>query len=303
MTLVGTLKNIAYIALFIILLPLIPLTVNAIQKLYNRYIDPRTQVAVIPVKGVLYDSGYHSKHLHNAFKDDHIKAILLKIECAGSASGTGYAIYNEIMTLKKEYPKPIIALVENICASGGYYIACSTDHIITSPAALVGSIGVTIPFFFQFKDFVEQFKIKYVPLATGDYKNTTNPFSDLTPQQKQMLQELLDDTYEQFVADVAQNRNLPTATASEWANGKIFTGRQALKLGLVDELGSSSQAVKAIKEKALIEGEIKWINAPSKSIWSWFGGENDDNDQSIFSSCVNEVCTVLETRYGNHVMH
>jgi len=303
MTLIGTLKNIGYIALFIILLPLIPLVVNSIQKLYNRYIDPRTQVAVMPIKGVLYDSGYYTKHLHQYFKDPQIKAILLKIECPGSASGTGNAIYNELVTLKKEYPKPVIVLVENVCASGGYYIACAADHIIASPAALIGSIGVACPYFFQFKDFIEQYKVKYVPLAAGEYKNTTNPFTEITPAQKKMMQGVLDDSYEQFVADVAQSRTIPVTTANEWANGKIFSGRQALQLHLIDELGSSSQALKAIKEKAMIEGEIKWVHAPSKtSFWALFGGDSDDTDQSVFSSCINEVCSVVESRYGNHLM-
>lgn len=304
MTLSGTLRKIGYIALFIIILPLIPLVMNGISTFYNRYVDPRTQVAVIPIKGVLYDSAYYTKYLHKYFKDPYIKAILLKIESPGSASGTGEAIFNEIITLKQEYPKPVITLVENICASGGYYIACGSDRIIASPMALVGSIGTTFPYFFQLKDFVEQFKVKYVPLAAGDFKNSTNPFSELSPEQKKMLQGVLDDSYEQFAADIAKARNLSLDNLKEWGNGRIFSGRQALKLHLIDELGSSSQAIKALKDKAHIEGEIHWIKPPSKSkLWSFFGGESDDEDQSIFASCVNEACTVIENRYHNQSMH
>jgi protease-4 len=119
-----------------------------------------------------------------------------------------------------------------------------------------------------------------------------------------MMQGVLDDTYEQFVADVAQSRAIPVANANEWADGKIFSGRQALQLNLIDELGSSSNALRAIKEKAQIEGEIKWIHAPSQTnLWSLFSGNSsDDTDQSIFASCVNEICTVVESRYGNHLM-
>ena len=297
MTFIGTLKNIGYLALFILLLPLIPLITGGIQKFYNRYVDPRAQVGVLPIKGVLYDSGYYTKQLHTFFKDNHIKAILLKIECPGSATGTGQAIYNELITLKKQYPKPVIVLVENLCASGGYYIACGADHIIASPMALIGSIGVAAPYLFKLKDFVEQFKIKYVPLTAGDYKNTTNPFADLTDAQKAMLQGVLDDSYEQFIADVAQSRNLDQTKAKEYGDGKIFSGRQALALGLIDQLGSSSQAIQTIKEKANIETEIKWVHAPSKTgLWALFGKESDE-EQSVFSACAHEFCTILESRY------
>lgn len=301
MTLVGTLKKIAYIALFIIILPLIPLIVNGFQSLYNRYLDPRDQVAILPIKGVLYESGYYTKQLNKFFKDDQIKAILLKIESPGSAAGTGQAIYNEIIELKKEYPKPIVALIENVCASGGYYIVCACDHIVSSPMAVVGSIGSAFPYFFQVKDCLEQIKIKYVPLAAGDYKNSTNPFTDITPEQKQMLQSVIDDSYEIFAEDVAANRNLSLDTKNEWANGKLFSGRQALKLGLIDELGSQTQIIKAIKDKAHLDHDIKWIHAPSRTgFWSFFSSDTDE--QTMLSCLANEFVTIAENRYNSHII-
>lgn len=297
MTLKGTLKKIGYFALFLILISLFPLFISAIHNLYNRYLDPRAHVAVLPIKGVLCDSSYYTKQLHKYFKDDQIKAILLRIESPGSTTGTGNAIYNELITLKKEYPKPVIVLVENICASGGYYIACGGDHIIASPMAIIGSIGVAAPYLVQLKDFIEQFKIKFVPLAAGDYKNSTNPLTDLTPEQQKMLQEMLDDSYAIFTNDVAKSRNLSLDQADQWANGKVFTGRQALQLKLIDQLGSSSQAVEAIKEKAGITTDIKWIKPPSRGgILSLFM-DSSDQDESFFASCINEFCAVLESRY------
>jgi protease IV len=302
MTLVGTLKNIVYIALFIILLPLIPLMIGGIQQLYNRYIDPRSQVGVLPIKGILYDSNYYTKQLNRFFKDDAIKAVLIKIECPGSAAGTGQAIYNELMELKKVYEKPVIVLVENVCASGGYYIASAADHIVASPMALIGSIGVAMPYFFNLKEFTEYYKIKYVPLAAGEFKNSTNPFTEITPQQKKMLQSVIDDSYEQFAIDIAERRNLSLDTKNVWANGKIFNGRQALKLGLIDELGSMTQATQAIKQKTNITGDIKWIHAPSKTgIWTLLGGESDD-EQTAVSALANECITIVENRFNNHIV-
>lgn len=305
MTLMGTLKNVFYIFIFLVLASFIPILMNGVSSFYNRYVEQRTQVGVLPIKGVLYDSSSSVKQLHKYFKDPAIKAILLKIECPGSATGTGHIIFNEIMTLKSEYPKPVIALVENVCASGGYYIASAADHIIASPMAIIGSVGVTTSNFFQLKEFMEQFKIKYVPITAGEYKNSTNPFTTITPEQKRMLQELLDDDYDQFVSDIAQRRNISKESAPQWANGRIFSGRQAFALHLIDELGSWSQAIKVIKNKADIETEIKWVHPPSKTgIRALLGGDSDDAaDDSIFSRMVNQVFTIAETRYGTHLIH
>ena len=230
------------------------------------------------------------------------KQFCSKLNVLDHAAGTGQAIYNEIMELKKIYPKPVIVLVENVCASGGYYIACAADHIIASPMALVGSIGVAMPYFFQFKEFAEYHKIKYVPLAAGEYKNSTNPFTEITPEQKQMLQSVLDDSYEQFAADIAEHRNLSLDTKNEWANGKIFNGRQALKLGLIDELGSATQVTQAIKQRSGITGDIKWIHAPSRTgVWALLGGESDD-EQTLVSALAHECLTIVENRYNNHIV-
>ena len=296
MSLFDYIKNIFFI---LIILQIAPSLIENLMKQYSKYIEQRTKVAVLPIKGVLYNSEIHSKRLHTFFKDDDIKAILIKMECPGSASGTGESIYNEILALKKEFPKPIIVLVENVCASGGYNIACATDYIIAPGSSLIGSIGTMLPNLFQLKEFVNQFKIGYVPIASGQYKTSTDPFSDMTPEQQTMLQGVSDDAYNQFAEEVAQTRKLSLTKSSEWADGKIFTGRQALKLGLIDEIGSAYTAVKKIKEKALIEGEIEWVHPPKKSSWSKLFGATDstDGDNSMFSSIVNQICSTLENRY------
>ena len=100
--------------LILIILQIAPSLIQNIMKQYAHYIEPRTKVAVLPIRGVLYDSSQPCKQLNTFFKDDEIKAILIKMECPGSTAGTGQAIYNEILSLKKEYPKPVLVLVENV---------------------------------------------------------------------------------------------------------------------------------------------------------------------------------------------
>ncbi|MDP3889258.1 MAG: signal peptide peptidase SppA [bacterium] len=303
MTFYDYLKN---ILLILILLQFAPSLVENIKKQYGRYLEPQTPVAVIPIKGILYDSSSYVRQLHKYFKEPKIKAILLKMECAGSTSGTGEAIYNEIMELKKEYPKPVVVLVENVCASGGYLIACAADHIVAPSMATIGSIGNYLPFLFQLREFLQDYKIRYISIKGGKYKTTGDPFVDMTSEEQALLQSMAHDAYDQFVHIVAKARKLSITATLERAEGKIFTGNQALKLGLIDEVGSAYNAIKVIKNKAMIEGEIEWVkeHQPTSLLSSLLGGSSPtDNDSSFLSCMVNSICTTLETRYTSAKMY
>ncbi|MCX5921833.1 MAG: S49 family peptidase, partial [Candidatus Dependentiae bacterium] len=204
------LKNIFIILLIIHFAPMV---FESIRKQYSKLLVPSTKVGVLTIKGILYDASYYNNQLTTFFKDNSIKAVLLKIECPGGAAGSSQALFNEIQALKKQYPKPVITLVENVCTSGGYYIACSSDSIIATGAATIGSIGCYLPLF-QLKEFIEQFKIGYTPIKTGAYKTITDPLSSKTPEEKALLQELSADIYQQFVEDVAAQRKLSINTVN-----------------------------------------------------------------------------------------
>jgi protease-4 len=298
MTFFDYLKNIFFLLIF---LQFLPGLVDGLRKQYHQLIEPRAKVGVVSITGVIDDSEYYTKQLTKYFKDHSIKAILIKMDSPGGAAGSGEAIFNEIIALKNAHKKPIITLVENTCASGGYYIACASDHIIAPATSLIGSIGATFPsiFFVHLREFLTQYKIGYKPLYAGAYKNCIDPLSDTTPEQEALLQGLLNDCYESFAQAVAKSRKLSLNAKETWANGKIFTGRQAKEIGLIDEVGSSYNAIRMIKEKALIEGEIEWIKQPAPSpIYRFFGtGSGQDDDTSLFASFINNVCAVVENRY------
>lgn len=280
-------KNVLILLIFV---QLAPTFFSNIRKQYNKYISPQTQVGVIKFSGAIYDSAPYNKQLHDLFTNNDIKAILLEIECPGSAAGSGQIIHNEIQQLKKQYHKPVVALVENICASGGYYIASAADHIIAPGCSLIGSIGVTLPYFFQLKDFAEQFKIHHIPMRAGTYKDATNPLVNINDADKALLQGLLNDFHQQFIADIAHNRTLSPATAATWGDGQLFSGRQALKLGLIDEVGSAHNAIAIIKKKAIIEGEIEWIKkAPQSGLAALFGDSDSQDDQTLFHALVQKI--------------
>lgn len=291
-------KNIFFILLLLQFAP--PLLKN-ITKQYGYYFEPHTKVGYLSIKGLIMNSSYSIHYLKKFFEDKEIKAILLFIESPGGAAGSAEAIAHEIELLKKEYPKPIITLSENVVASGGYYIAASTDQIITSPSTLVGSIGTTIPGQFKLNDFIEEHKIHYNVIKAGEYKVITDPFVNLTPEQNALLQDVADSSYANFITHVSKQRpKLSLDTAPTWANGKIFTGTQALKLNLIDQVGSKSDAIKKIKEMAIIEGKITWVK-PEKApnFWSFFGSSDyADSNDSFMTRMINNICLVLEERYG-----
>lgn len=275
------LKNIFFL---LILIQLAPLFLHNIRRQYNEFIDPKTEVGALTVTGVVYDSSYYTKNLRKFFKNQDIKAILIKIESAGAAAGSAEAIANEINLLKKEFPKPVVCLCENLCTSGSYYIAVAADYIIAPPSALIGSIGTKIPYQFKFNELLETLKIQYIPISAGTYKESTDPFVKATPEQIEHLKEVTNDSYKNFIGHVAKHRpKLTIDSAPQWAEGKIFTARQALKLGLIDELGSLTTSIKKIKEMALIDGDIDWIEpTTSKSFLTWiFGSPTRDSEFAV----------------------
>lgn len=258
----GFLKFILLLLVFILVAPAL---VKNIYDTYQDLLKEKTKVALITIEKTLTEAEPYTEQLRKQFKNPEIKAIVLKIESGGGAAGTSQTIFNELKALKAQYPKPVIVFVENICASGAYYIACAADTIIASPSAFIGSIGVYIPHP-ELKEFIEQFKIKYSVIKTGAFKAVGDPFLGDSPEQLAMLQELTNDTYKQFVNDVAQSRSkLALANSTMWAEGKVFTGTQALELGLIDKTGSPSTVDQELRDTIAIVGDIEWVKAPKPS--------------------------------------
>jgi protease-4 len=299
MTLGDILKNIFYVLLiFTFAQPFI----STIKKTYIQTVEPHTKVGYVEISGTIEDSTKHINNLKMLFKDKEIKAVLIKIESLGGVAGSSEALFHELVNLKKEYPKQVAVLVENVCASGAYWVACAADHIVASPVSWVGSIGAYIQSF-KLKEFINYHNIKYDAPKAGSYKNVTDPFVDATPEQMTMLQTLVNQTYQEFAQSVAtaRSKKLSMKNVNEWANGKIFTGRQALELGLIDELGSRSTAEVWIKEKAMVEGKIEWVQ-PSKpsALQNLLGAETHENGPTahVATTIANTICSSLEERYS-----
>ncbi len=293
------LDSIKLIFLTFLILLIAPLVIREVKQQYGSFFESRPKVAVLPLRGIIYDSSFYVKQLQQYFTDPEIKGILLKIECPGTASGTGETIYNEIQTLKRNYPKPVIGLVENVCTAGGYWIACAVDYLIAPGTSIIGNIGSTLPYLFRFKEFIEHYHIKYADAKVEGYQSILNPFVELNPHERELLHGILHDTYQQFIHVVAQARKVPLAKADQWADGKTFTGQQALKLHLIDEVGSPQRVITILKQKALIEGDIKWVYPPSLENWvqTMFGMSNM-SEAGMIKGAFDLMSMHMESRYG-----
>ena len=190
---------------------------------------------------------------------------MLRINSPGGAVGPSQEIYMELIKTRKK--KPVIASLGTIAASGGYYIAAAATKIIAAPGTLTGSIGVKLELA-NVQKLLEKIGIEPVVLKSVPYKDIGSPFREVTPEEKEILVKLLQDIHRQFVADIAKGRHLPLKKVEAIADGSIFTGKEAQKLGLVDMLGNFEDAVKEAARLAGIKGEPNLYYPKKKTPWT-----------------------------------
>ena len=217
------------------------------------------KISVIKLDGVISDSAGSSFFrdltssssvldlIIKATKDQNVKAIVIRINSPGGTVAASQELYKAVINARKK--KPIVITMGDIAASGGYYISSAADAIFANPGTLTGSIGV-ITSYLNFYDLLNKIGIKGVVIKSGSYKDIGNPTRPMTPEEKKILQSLLDDTYDQFLSDVSKGRNIQKSTIAKIAQGLIYTGKQAKKAGLVDYLGDYNQAVKYTQKLA-----------------------------------------------------
>jgi len=217
------------------------------------------------------------KRLKELSERKEVKAIVIQINSPGGSVGMVQEVYSQIQKIKKEKKKPIVASFNDIAASGGYYIACACDKIIAHPGTLTGSIGVI----FQFGNVQELFRkigVRAETIKSGKHKDIGSPTRRMTPEEKQILQGLIDDAYNQFLTAVSEGRKMPKDKLKTLADGRIFTGNQALQSGLIDALGDTDTAIQTAAEMGGIKGKPKIYSDqdPWESIFSIIETWNDN---------------------------
>ncbi|NIQ03268.1 MAG: signal peptide peptidase SppA, partial [Nitrospinaceae bacterium] len=246
--------------LFYFLLAVIGLMV--VSSLAGRFLggewdDTREKIAMVEINGMITDSRDIVRQISSYRRDDEIKAIILRIDSPGGAVAPSQEIYDEVLRVR-ESKKKIFASMGSLAASGGYYIAVAADRVFANPGTLTGSIGVIMAFS-NAEELMHKIGLKPEVVKSGAFKDTGSPARKMRPEERKYLQKVVADVHEQFVAAVAKGRNMSTPQARKLADGRIFTGRQALKLDMVDELGGLEDAIKKLSETVGIKGRPKVI--------------------------------------------
>jgi len=218
-------------------------------------------VGLVEVKGLIIDSQETVRQLNELRKNERVKAIVLRIDSPGGVVGPSQEIYAEVKKLSAV--KKVVVSMGSLAASGGYYIAAPAVRIIANPGTITGSIGVLMKFS-NVEGLMGKIGMKAFTLKTGKYKDVGSPVRPMSDQDKVMLQGVIDSAHGQFVKAVAEGRKLPVEEVRQIADGRIFTGEQALALKLVDRLGTLQDAVEEAAKLAGIKGEPQVIRPARK---------------------------------------
>jgi protease-4 len=234
----------------LILLIVVSLIFVILQK--NIPIGESQRVALIRIEGMIIDSKDTIDDIKEYTKDPLIKAIVLRIDSPGGAVAPAQEIYEEVR--KAVAKKKVVVSMGTVAASGGYYIASPATKIIANPGTLTGSIGVImeIP---NIEGLMNKLGIKAEVVKSGRHKDIASVFRGIKKEDREILQQVLDNVHEQFIIAVAEGRKMLYDDVKKIADGRIYTGEQALKVGLIDELGNLEDAVQAAAKLSGIKGE------------------------------------------------
>jgi protease-4 len=245
--------------IFVFFLALILAVANLLDRPANFVV--RSQVGVVEVQGVIVDSKKIIEQLDGFQENGSVKAIVLRVDSPGGGVGPSQEIHDKVKLVDAD--KPVVVSMGSVAASGGYYIAAPARQIFANPGTITGSIGVIMEFT-NFQELLDKIGLRSEVVKSGKHKDIGSPVRPMTEEDRALLQALIDDVHNQFVVSVATGRQLDPQKVKALADGRIFTGRQALELGLVDELGSLDAAIRRAGELAGIDGKPTVVYPPSE---------------------------------------
>jgi protease-4 len=211
-------------------------------------------IARITVDSVITDDPALSKLIEKTRKDRHAKAVLVWLDTPGGSAVGGQQLYLDLLNLSKA--KPVVAVMRTMATSAGYMAALGADHIVAREGTVTGSIGVIMESF-EATELAEKLGIKPIVIKSGPNKASPNPMEKFTPDQQAVMQGVIQDFFNWFVDIVAERRNLPRDTVVKLADGRIYTGRQALKVKLIDQLGGEKEALQWLQQNRKISNTLE----------------------------------------------
>jgi len=235
----------------------------------NKGFSLRDKIGVVSVEGVISDSMDITDQLDEFAKDDSIVAVVLRVDSPGGGVAVSQEIYDAVVELRKT--KKVVASMGTVAASGGLLVACGADKIVANPGTITGSISAIMEFA-NFEGLLKKIGLKASVVKSGQYKDIGSPLRSMTPEEKVIIQDLVDDIYNQFIDVIVRERKLPREKVIAIADGRVFSGRKAKELGLVDYLGDMTSAAKLAHKLAGKDGKYDLVYPSKKrtSIFDYF---------------------------------
>lgn len=250
------------------------------------HFDRIDRVAVIHVDGVitggrgqggLFGDGGGTdaiiRQIHAARDDEEVRAVVMRINSPGGSAPASQEVGEELKKLRSS-GKVVVASMGDVAASGGYWIAALCDKIYANPGTITGSIGVYIPYA-NWEELFKKIGVHGEKIKSGPHKDMLSPERPMSEKERVILQGMVDDLYEQFVAVVSEGRKMEPGRVKQLADGRIYTGRQAKSLGLVDEMGTMEDAVNAAAKMGGISGKPHLREYGRTGLWEAFWGPSD----------------------------
>jgi len=237
------------------------LVISAVLTVFQKNIPLKSRVALVRIEGPILDSKDTVEEIQEYARDNSIKALILRIDSPGGAVAPSQEIYAEVK--KTVARKAVVVSMGSVAASGGYYIACPATKIVANPGTLTGSIGVImeIP---NIEGLMNKIGVKTEVIKSGKNKDIGSAFRTMKPEERELLQGVMDNVHEQFIRAVAEGRKMNIEDVRKIADGRIFTGEQAKGQGLVNELGTLDDATKAAAKLAGIKEEPEVVTKKDK---------------------------------------
>lgn len=212
------------------------------------------KIAVVDLEGVILSPKDVVEQLRKYADDSSIKAIVIHVNSPGGGAAASEEIYREVLRIRDVKKKRIVASIETVGASGAYYVSSATNKIFADQASIVGSIGV-IAEWYNYEELLKWAKLQAIVLKAGEFKDTGSPVRQMTPAERAYMQGLIDNMHGQFIQSVATGRHMKIEEIKPLADGKVWTGEQALPLKLIDQIGDFNAALEDTAKSVGIKGE------------------------------------------------
>jgi len=241
------------------------------------------KIVVANLEGVIQDLGDNPflntslnnynrllKVLDNAAEDDTVNGIIINVNSPGGGVVESATIHDKVVEIQEDYDKPVYVTMGNTAASGGYYVAAPAEKIVAHPATLTGSIGVIMESI-NFSDLADDFGIDFNTIKSGKHKDIMSPSRKMTDEEKDILQSMIDEMYDEFVQVIVDGRDMSESEVRRLGDGRVYTGKQAQENELVDELGSLEDTIAMMEEDYGWDDSLVVEYEPSFAFDSFFG--------------------------------